>query len=164
LRAEGAAASPEATGNVMVLTWLALLACISLLVFLLFYRASPRDPGSLSRLALLHGVQRMRGESEESLRHRSTAASRWPYSHPDAGPSGPWSVEPTGRSLYARLERDAGRSLHRASRPAQPGCRRPLVRGRGCSVAAVEMPLPGSALGPAFLRRSRARGVSVAQA
>src|SRR5437762_9138102 len=38
--------------NVMVLTWLALLACISLLVFLLFYRASPRDPGSLSRLAL----------------------------------------------------------------------------------------------------------------
>jgi hypothetical protein len=68
----------------MTLTWLALLACISLLVFLLFYRASPRDPGSLSRLALLHGVQRIRGESEESLRHRTTAASRWPYSHPEA--------------------------------------------------------------------------------
>ena len=31
----------------MTLTWLALLACISLLVFLLFYRASPRDSGSL---------------------------------------------------------------------------------------------------------------------
>jgi len=68
----------------MTIAWLAVLACISLLVFLLFYRASPRDPGSLSRLALLHGVQRIRGESEESLRHRTTAASRWPYSHPDA--------------------------------------------------------------------------------
>ena len=39
----------------MTLTWLAALACISLLVFLLFSRASPRDSGSLSRLALLHG-------------------------------------------------------------------------------------------------------------
>jgi hypothetical protein len=68
----------------MIITWLALLACVSLLAFLLFYRASPRDSGSLSRLALLHGVQRIRGESEESLRHRTSAASRWPYSYPEA--------------------------------------------------------------------------------
>ena len=53
-------------------------------VFLLFYRASSKDSGSLSRLALLHGVQRLRGESEESLRHRTLAASRWPYSYPEA--------------------------------------------------------------------------------
>src|SRR5437870_13521543 len=68
----------------MTTTWLALLACVSLLVFLLFYRASSKDSGSLARLALLHGVQRLRGESEESLRHRTLAASRWPYSYPEA--------------------------------------------------------------------------------
>jgi hypothetical protein len=71
----------------MTITWLALLACVSLVAFLLFsrfYRASPGDSGSLSRLALLHGVQRISGESEESLRHRTTAASRWPYSYPEA--------------------------------------------------------------------------------
>ena len=68
----------------MTITWFVVLACVSLLVFLLFYRASPKDPGSLSRLALLHGVQPIRGESEESLRHRTTAASRWPYSYPEA--------------------------------------------------------------------------------
>src|ERR1700687_6495550 len=83
---------------------------------------------------------------------------------PDVGPSGPWNVEPTRRSLYARLERDAGGSLHRAPRPAQPGCPRPLVRRRGCSVAAVEMPLPDSTPGSALLRRSGAGGVSVAGA
>jgi len=76
---------PEATWQWrMTTTWLALLACVSLLVFLLFYRASSKDSGSLSRLALLHGIQRLRGESEESLRHRTTAASRWPYSYPEA--------------------------------------------------------------------------------
>src|SRR2546428_10921244 len=68
----------------MTITWLAVLACVSLLVFLLFYRASPKDSGSLSRLALVHGVQRLRGESEESLRQRTIAASRWPYSYPEA--------------------------------------------------------------------------------
>jgi len=67
----------------MTITWLALLACVTLLVVLLFYRATPRNSGSLSRLALMHGVQRVRGESEESLRQRTTAASRWPYSHPE---------------------------------------------------------------------------------
>jgi len=68
----------------MTITWLALAAGVTLLVFLLFYRASPRDSGSLARLALLHGVQRIRGETDESLRHRTTAASRWPYSYPEA--------------------------------------------------------------------------------
>jgi hypothetical protein len=68
----------------MTISWLAVLACVSLLVFLLLYRASSSDHGSLSRLALLHGVQRIRGESEESLRHRTMAASRWPYSYPEA--------------------------------------------------------------------------------
>jgi len=68
----------------MTITWLALLACVSLLVLLVFFRASPKNPGSLSRLALLHGVQRIRGESEESLRHCTTAVARWPYSYPEA--------------------------------------------------------------------------------
>ena len=67
----------------MTIAWLAVFACISLLVFLFFYRVPAGNPGSLTRLAQLHGVQRILGESEESLRHRTTAASRWPYSHPD---------------------------------------------------------------------------------
>ncbi|OLD45748.1 MAG: hypothetical protein AUI48_11400 [Chloroflexi bacterium 13_1_40CM_2_68_14] len=84
-RAKERGVSPEATWEWrMTITWLAVLACVSLLVFLLFYRASPKDSGSLSRLALLHGVQRLRGESEESLRQRTIAASRWPYSYPEA--------------------------------------------------------------------------------
>jgi hypothetical protein len=68
----------------MTLGWLALLVCASLVAFLLRRRAAPRDSGSLSRLALLHGVQRMGGETKESLRRRTTAASRWPYSYPEA--------------------------------------------------------------------------------
>lgn len=68
----------------MALTWLALVACVSLLVFLLFHRPSPANSGSLSRMALLHGVERIRGESQESLRDRTAAASRWPYSYPEA--------------------------------------------------------------------------------
>jgi hypothetical protein len=68
----------------MTLGWLAVMACVSLLVYLLLQKASPRDSGSLSRLALLHGVQRILGETEESLRRRTTAASRWPYSYPEA--------------------------------------------------------------------------------
>jgi hypothetical protein len=67
----------------MTIAWLATLACVSLLAFLFFYRPAVGNSGSLSRLAQLHGVQRFRGESEESLRHRTTAASRWPYSHPE---------------------------------------------------------------------------------
>jgi hypothetical protein len=67
----------------MTIASIAVLACLSLLVLLVLYRAPAGNPGSLSRLARLHGVNRLRGESEESLRHRTTAASRWPYSYPE---------------------------------------------------------------------------------
>jgi hypothetical protein len=33
---------------------------------LLFYRAPGGDPRALARLALLHGIERIRGESEDS--------------------------------------------------------------------------------------------------
>ena len=58
------------------------LGCISL-AFLLFYRARGGDPRALARLALLHGVERIRGESEVSLRNRTAGAARWPYSRPE---------------------------------------------------------------------------------
>ena len=65
----------------MTIPMLLLLACVAVAV-LAFHRASAADAG-LSRLALLHGVQRMRGESDESLRNRSAGAARWPYSRPE---------------------------------------------------------------------------------
>ena len=65
----------------MTIALLLLLACVAVAV-LLFHRASAGDAG-LSRLALLHGVERMRGESEESLRNRTAGAARWPYSRPE---------------------------------------------------------------------------------
>ena len=67
----------------MTIAWLAAITCLALLAFLLFQRATVRDPQALTRLALLHGVQRIRGESEQSLRNRTIAASRWPYSRPE---------------------------------------------------------------------------------
>ena len=68
----------------MTFAWLAALACISLLVLLLSsYRGPAGGPGALARLALLHGVQRIRGESVESLRNRTAGAARWPYSRPE---------------------------------------------------------------------------------
>ncbi|MFL5309851.1 MAG: hypothetical protein ACJ79H_05285 [Myxococcales bacterium] len=57
------------------------LGCMSL-AFLLFQRARGGEPGALARLALLHGVERIRGESEVSLRNRTAGAARWPYSRP----------------------------------------------------------------------------------
>src|SRR5437899_535662 len=89
------------------------------------------------------------------------AAAAGPAS-PDAGPSGPRNVEPPGRSLHARLERDAGRAFHRAPRPPDSGCRRPLVRRRGRSMAAAEMPRPDSTPGLAVLRRPGEGGLSLA--
>jgi hypothetical protein len=65
----------------MTIRWVALLACVAVAI-LLFLRASARDPG-LARLALLHGVERMLGESDESLRNRTVGAARWPYSRPE---------------------------------------------------------------------------------
>src|SRR5204863_1316791 len=82
---------------------------------------------------------------------------------PDAGPSRPRNVGPPGRSLHARLERNAGRALHRAPRSPESGCRRSLVRRRGCSMAVVEMPPPDSTPGLAVLWRSGARGLSMAE-
>ena len=58
------------------------LACISV-ALLLFYRAPGGDPRALARLALLHGIERIRGESEVSLRNRTAGAARWPYSWPE---------------------------------------------------------------------------------
>src|SRR6267143_867102 len=51
------------------------LACISV-ALLLFYRAPGGDPRALARLALLHGIERIRGESEVSLRNRTAGAAR----------------------------------------------------------------------------------------
>ena len=67
----------------MTIAWLAAIASISLLAFLLVHRASGANPRALARLALLHGVQRIRGESDQSLRNRTTGAARWPYSRPE---------------------------------------------------------------------------------
>ena len=66
----------------MTIGLLAVLGCISLAV-LIFHRSRGEYPGALSRLALLHGVERMRGESEVSLRNRTAGAARWPYSRPE---------------------------------------------------------------------------------
>jgi hypothetical protein len=65
----------------MTIGWVALLVCFAVAI-LLILRVSARDP-ALSRLALLHGVERMVGESEESLRNRTAGAARWPYSRPE---------------------------------------------------------------------------------
>jgi hypothetical protein len=67
----------------MTIVWLAAIAGVSLLAFLLFHRASDGNPRALARLALLHGVQRIRGESDQSLRNRTAGAARWPYSRPE---------------------------------------------------------------------------------
>ena len=45
----------------MTIGLLTVLGCISLAA-LLFHRSRGEHPGALSRLALLHGVERMRGE------------------------------------------------------------------------------------------------------
>jgi len=60
----------------------AILACICLLAFLLSYRVPAGKPQAVTRLALLHGVRPLWGESEESVRNRTTGASRWPYNRP----------------------------------------------------------------------------------
>jgi hypothetical protein len=66
----------------MTISSVAILACICLLAFLLSYRVPVGKPGAMTRLALLHGVRPLWGESEESVRNRTTGASRWPYNRP----------------------------------------------------------------------------------
>jgi hypothetical protein len=58
--------------------WFAALACVALIAYLLQKRATPAD-ASVKRLALLTGTHRVLGESDVSLRRRSVALSRWPY-------------------------------------------------------------------------------------
>jgi hypothetical protein len=67
----------EASLNIDV--WFPALACVSLIVYLLLQRTSSSEDKSARRLALLVGARRVWGESEESLRRRSIALSRWPY-------------------------------------------------------------------------------------
>jgi hypothetical protein len=59
--------------------WLPVLACAALAVYLLLHRTSASMDGSPTRLALLVGTQRAFGETDASLRRRSIALSRWPY-------------------------------------------------------------------------------------
>jgi hypothetical protein len=59
--------------------WLAALACLSLIIYLLLQRTSVSEGASAERLALLVGARRAWGESDASLRRRSIALSRWPY-------------------------------------------------------------------------------------
>jgi len=64
---------------VNISVWLPALACVSLIVYLLLQRTSASEDGSAKRLALLVGARRAWGESDDSLRRRSIALSRWPY-------------------------------------------------------------------------------------
>ena len=59
--------------------WLPALACIALIIYLLLQRTSGSEDKSAERLALLVGARRAWGETDASLRKRSSARSRWPY-------------------------------------------------------------------------------------
>ena len=65
-------------------SWLPVFACLSLLAFLLTWRRPlPNDDrAELAKVALLCGIRPLWGESNASLRERSAAASRWPFSTP----------------------------------------------------------------------------------
>src|SRR6266849_1381056 len=85
----------------------------------------------------------------------------------DGAAAYPWTrAAPSGGSRrgHAGLERDAGRPLDRAAGPPRSGCRRPLLRRRGCSMAAVEKPPADPTPGAAVLRRTGAGGLSMAEA
>jgi hypothetical protein len=79
-----------------IATWLPALACVSLIVYLLLQRTSASKDGSAERLALLVGARRAWGESDASLRCRSIALSRWPYTQ--QAPGLPWWAR-----LWARI-------------------------------------------------------------
>ena len=61
-----------------MILWLPVLACVSLLLFLLTWREpGGRAPAtSAAKVALLYGIRPFWGETDESLRERSVAASR----------------------------------------------------------------------------------------
>jgi len=67
----------------MTMSWLAIFACIFLLSLLFFRRAPRSNTDAMTRLARLHGVRPMWGESDESVRDRTAGAARWPYSKPE---------------------------------------------------------------------------------
>lgn len=69
--------SAEASLDIVI--WLPALACVGLIVYLLLQRTSSSSDDSPSRLALLVGARRAFGETDASLRRRSIALSRWPY-------------------------------------------------------------------------------------
>jgi hypothetical protein len=64
---------------VNVSTWLPALAFVAIVGVLLLrrFRAVPHD--SVNHFARVVGAQRAWGESDDSLRRRSIALSRWPY-------------------------------------------------------------------------------------
>jgi hypothetical protein len=77
--------------------WFPALACIALLIYVLSQRASSSEDTSVKRLALLTGTRRAWGESDVSLRRRSIALSRWPYTKEE--PEVAWWARLFGRVL-----------------------------------------------------------------
>jgi hypothetical protein len=83
--------------------WLTVLACVSLVIYLLLQRVSARSADtSVKRMALLTGTQRVLGETDESLRRRSISLSRWPYAKEE--PVVAWWAR-----LFARVGRRFGK-------------------------------------------------------
>lgn len=83
--------------------WLTVLACVSLIVYLLLQRVSARSADtSVARLALLTGTRRVLGETDASLKRRSISLSRWPYTKEE--PEVAWWAR-----LFARVGRRFGK-------------------------------------------------------
>jgi hypothetical protein len=64
--------------DVPMTAWLLVVACICLLTYLFLDRARVEDD-SAKRLAVFAGTQRVWGETDASLRKRSLALTRWPF-------------------------------------------------------------------------------------
>lgn len=62
-----------------IVSWLPALGCVGLILFLAAQRTSASADASPDRLALAAGTRRAFGESDESLRRRAIALSRWPF-------------------------------------------------------------------------------------
>lgn len=78
--------------------WFPALACVALVIYVLLQRSSSSADTSVKRLALLTGTRRAWGETDESLRRRSIALSRWPY--PQEEPDVAWWAR-----AFARVRR-----------------------------------------------------------
>jgi hypothetical protein len=88
----------------MTIALLAILGCVAA-AFVLLHRAAGGGDGALVRLALLHGIERIWGESEDSLRNRTAGAARWPYSRP--APEFLWWARAWHRMIGALRRRQA---------------------------------------------------------